>query len=107
MGTPSYMAPEQLSGDELDARIDIYALACLAYMMLSGEKLFDTSNLLDLVRQKLSLALPPAEKIGPGISREMHGFLEQGLQAARDRRLDSLERCTEWAAPVDVAALEA
>lgn len=106
VGTPSYMAPEQLSGEELDARVDIYALACVAYTMLTGQKLFGTNNLLELVRQKLSFAVPPAEKIGAGVSSEMFEFLDSGLQASRDDRLSSLDRYIHWAGPVDLARFE-
>jgi len=106
VGTPSYMAPEQLSGEELDSRVDIYGLACLAYALLTGRRLFETNNLLDLVRQKLAFAAPPAGEIGPGVSDEMHAFLDCGLQASRDKRLSSLESCLSWAAPVDLAAME-
>jgi serine/threonine protein kinase len=37
MGTPDYMAPEQILGQDTDARADIYALGCVAYFVLSGE----------------------------------------------------------------------
>ncbi|MGH3169181.1 MAG: serine/threonine-protein kinase, partial [Trebonia sp.] len=37
MGTPSYTAPEQVSGDRVDGRADQYALACAAFEMLSGD----------------------------------------------------------------------
>jgi len=106
VGTPSYMAPEQLSSEELDARVDIYALACVAYTMLTGQKLFGTNNLLELVRQKLSFVVPPAEQIGAGVSSEMFEFLDSGLQASRDDRLSSLDRYIQWAGPVDLARFE-
>jgi serine/threonine-protein kinase len=106
VGTPSYMAPEQLSGEELDSRVDIYGLACLAYTLLTGQRLFETRNLLDLVRQKLAFVAPPAGEIGLGISDEMHALLDRGLQASRDKRLSSLESCLSWAEPVDLAAME-
>jgi len=105
VGTPSYMAPEQLSGDELDPRVDIYALACVAYTMLTGEKPFDTNNLLELVRRKLAFVVPPAEQIGAGVSSEMFDFLNSSLRASRDDRLASLDRYVPWARPIDLSRL--
>lgn len=107
IGTPSYMAPEQLSGEELDSRADVYGLACLAYTLLTGHRLFASANLLDLVRSKLSTSVPPADQIGFGVSAEMHEFLLRGLTPVRDDRLPDLDGQTGWARPIDVAALDA
>ncbi len=43
-GTPSYMAPEQATGSEVDERCDIYALACVAYYLLSARDVFENEN---------------------------------------------------------------
>lgn len=107
IGTPSYMAPEQLSGEELDPRADVYGLACLAYTLLTGRRLFASSNLLDLVRSKLASSVPPADQIGFGVSAEMHEFLLRGLAPSRDDRLPDLDAQVGWAAPVDIASLDA
>ena len=44
VGTPSYAAPEQLMGEEIDGRADQYALAATAYHLLTGSQLFSHSN---------------------------------------------------------------
>jgi serine/threonine protein kinase len=41
MGTPSYMSPEQITGGELDARADLFAMGILFYLMLTGQKPFE------------------------------------------------------------------
>lgn len=53
MGTLDYMAPEQLSGGAVDHRTDIYALGCLLYSIVSGERPFTGDSLGAVVRQKL------------------------------------------------------
>jgi serine/threonine protein kinase len=102
LGTPMYMAPEQLAGNEIDARADFYSLACLVYELLAGHLPFQGSNLVELIQGKLSFRIPPASEIGAGISDEMHDFLERGLQNDPASRLKSIAPFTAWAAPVQL-----
>jgi serine/threonine protein kinase len=101
LGTPAFMAPEQLSGATVDRRADIYALGCLAFQLLAGRRLFNASNLFDLMQQKMTLTLPPREQIGGGVSAGMHAFLSAALHANPDDRPWSADAVAHWAAPCE------
>ena len=53
-GTPAYMAPEQLGGQEVTARSDIYALGLVLYEIFTGRRAFDAKTLSELVEQHQS-----------------------------------------------------
>jgi CRP-like cAMP-binding protein len=101
VGTPLFMAPEQLSGGALDNRTDIYALGCLAFELIEARHLFRGGNVFELMQQKLELQLPPREELVGGVSAEMYAFLEAALRAKPDDRLSSLAPLTGWAGPCE------
>jgi serine/threonine-protein kinase len=101
-GTMTYMPPEQLAGKEVDARADIYALACLGYQLLTGRPPTAASDIVDLVQQKMSFRLPPRADIGHGVGNEMYDFLERGLSSDPAGRPESITELTAWAAPVRI-----
>ena len=101
MGTPAFMAPEQMAGSPLDRRTDIYALACLAFELLTGHHLFSAQSIAELVQQKQTLSLPAAGAIGDGISSELFEFLQGALRVMPDERPSSLAPLVAWAARCD------
>ena len=101
MGTPVYMAPEQLSGGMLDRRTDVYALGCLAYELLTGHHLFRATTIFELVQEKLTAQLPPAAEVGEGVSTDLYEFMQGALRVKPDERPASARPLVAWAARCD------
>ena len=76
LGTPAYMAPEQVAGDtKLDARTDLYALGALAYEALCGQPVFPRDTVAGVLRAHLTDTPEPPRKLKPGIP----GALEEAV----------------------------
>ena len=92
LGTPSYMAPEQIEGRETDARTDIFAFGAVLYEMLSGKRAFEGTSLTSVMAAILERDPPrlsarqPATP--PALDRAVHRCLAKGpddrWQSARD-----------------------
>ncbi len=86
IGTPRYMAPEQLRGEELDARVDIHAAGLLLYEMLAGRPAFDRENFAELMFQVVSSSADIAPLEARGVPPEVIGILSRALAKHRDDR---------------------
>lgn len=91
VGTPNYMSPEQLQGEPLDHRCDIYSFGILAYEGCSGKRPFESENYLDLAKQHMFFPLPKMGTTNTDIPVWFQGFLEQCTHKKRDKRIQSFE----------------
>jgi eukaryotic-like serine/threonine-protein kinase len=109
LGTLPFMAPEQISGKEVDRRVDIYSLGILLYRMITGTPLFDAENLSDVVRQQLVVPPQPmAERLGPlvPISPVLDAVVLRCLEKDRERRFSSMMELFQGLQSVTGAASE-
>lgn len=81
VGTPEYMSPEQLSGDKLDGRSDIYSLALVFYRMLTGTLPFQADSAQETMIKRLTDDPMPLNDAMPGSN------FPARLQAVMDRAL--------------------
>jgi serine/threonine protein kinase len=82
LGTPDYMAPEQALGKtaSVDHRGDQYALAVIAFEMLSGQTPFSGDDLVEVLQKVVSAAVPPIERFAPHVSPLVGVVLNRGLE---------------------------
>jgi predicted ATPase/serine/threonine protein kinase len=96
-GTTSYMSPEQVSGEEVDARSDIFSLGVVLYEMATGQKPFVGKNrvlLMDAILNAKPSFHP--SNANPPIPADLETILARALQKKRDKRFQhAAELCTE------------
>ncbi|WP_437938110.1 serine/threonine protein kinase [Sorangium sp. So ce341] len=89
-GTPSIMAPEQILGGAIDARVDIYALGVLLHRMLVGRLPFHTTDTDEMVRKHLEeTPLPPSVRVP--LPPELDAVVLRCMEKQRERRYGSVE----------------
>ena len=91
MGTPDYMAPEQIEGQRGDQRTDVYALGTILYEMLAGKTPFTGDTAMVVMAQHLRKDAPRLDHVNSAISPELAAIVSHCL--ARDpnsRYLDML-----------------
>ena len=84
LGTPDYIAPEQVKGQRGDQRSDIYSLGAMFYEMLTGQPPFTGPSPLAIMNERLIADPEPPRKINPAISPQLQEVLYRALE--RDPR---------------------
>jgi serine/threonine-protein kinase len=91
MGTPEYMAPEQIKGERGAAKSDIYAVGCLMYNLLSGSPPFTGDNPLTVMYQHMTKnpeTLASIKGLPPGV----WAAIRRALRRRKEERYDSAEQ---------------
>ncbi len=113
VGTPYYMAPEQIRAEDLDGRADVYALGVMLYECITGVRPFRAEQSVFVLMAEILLGHPtPPSQLQVSLSLNFEAIILRALAARRDDRFPSAEAlgralltfaspamCRAWAAP--------
>jgi formylglycine-generating enzyme required for sulfatase activity/serine/threonine protein kinase len=91
MGSPFYMAPEQWSDEEPDARADIYSLGIILYQMLSGDVPFKGSSIPSIMKKHLTESPPSLKSRGVTVPHQIEAVVRHALAKEVGERTPSVE----------------
>ena len=95
IGTPEYMAPEQIQGQPVDARTDIYALGIVLYEMLAGWAPFSSTTPVATLYKQVNESPPPLRQVNIGVSTWVQDIV---LKAMEKNPWDRYQKASEMAA---------
>jgi len=103
IGTPDYMAPEQVSGRRGDARTDIYSLGVILYEMLTGELPYSGSNVYAMMKAKTTEDPQPPTHFRPDLDPHLAEIILHAIERApRDRYASAAEMLKDLRDPAQV-----
>ncbi len=89
-GSPSYMSPEQIRGQSLDARSDIYSYGCVIFELLAGRPPFTSADTNDLLNKHVSSPVPAIDTLARGATSDATKLLRQMLAKKPSERPASM-----------------
>jgi serine/threonine-protein kinase len=105
LGTPQYMAPEQIKGEAIDGRTDVYALGCMLYEMLTGRMPFDASTIMAMLSKHLmeTPVAPSQRRPDLGLSPALDQLVLAAMEKDPGRRPPTMEHYGEMIAAAAAA----
>jgi serine/threonine-protein kinase len=91
LGTPAYMAPEQVTGDPVDARADVYALGTTLYQMLTARVPFEGDSGVAVALKHVREAPPAPRSLNPGLPEAVDHVIAKALAKNREARFGSVD----------------
>jgi serine/threonine-protein kinase len=101
LGTASYLAPEQIRGETLDPRTDIFSLGVMGYELLTGQKPFTGDHISTVLYKIMNESPTRPGEIDPSIPRAVEAIVLKALEKDRSRRYAS---CAEMSAELAAAS---
>ena len=89
MGTAGYMSPEQVRGEKLDARADVFSFGLVLYEMATGKRAFAGATGPELVEAILAQVPIPPRALNPGLPAKLEKIIDRALDKDREARYQS------------------
>lgn len=107
LGTPAYMAPEQVRGDEVDPRSDLYSLGALAFSAAAGRNVFTANSAYSMMMKHVTQPAPhlPDDLLGDPACRALDAVIQRCMAKDPERRYPAARDVREALAAVPVPAV--
>ncbi len=99
LGTPAFCAPEQLRGEELNARSDMYSVGATLFYLLTGRTPFQAKNVVALIATVLEQQAPSPRQFRPHLPRGLSGAVLRCLEKQPGERFRNYEELRKAIAP--------
>ncbi len=99
-GTAAFMSPEEIEGETVDHRSDIYALGITTYEMLTGQRPFPEDDFLSLIEMHLEQDIPDPADIRPDIPEALRQFVLRACARKPEERYQSIDEVLEVLLPL-------
>ena len=98
MGTPGYMSPEQIEGQELDPRTDLYAIGVIAFELLTGRRPYEADTATMVIVKQMTEPPPPLSAVSPDLPPAYEDIIARTVTRTPNERIDSAaELAALWA----------
>jgi serine/threonine protein kinase len=91
MGTPGYMAPEQILGNPVDARADVYAVGAMLYRLLAGAVPFVGDSAVAVIQRQISEPVAPIRSLVPDVPEAYDEIVARAMAKAPDDRFHTAD----------------
>ncbi len=91
IGSPKYMAPEQILGKKVDHRADVYSLGVIMYEMLAGVPPYSKGDHMSVMYQHVQGKCKPCEEINPKIPPALAAVVRRAMEIDKTKRFESMD----------------